>query len=197
MKQISLHLTLFSIINLFKVFSSTSMKSLFLVSLFVNVTVPLLLHLVFLAVYKLLESGKVYESNFTFSYIVYTDWSLQKSRNFCSWVINCTVIWESWQRCHFLWVCPTYTLLSLLAMHITIFHGIWENWDIISTNILSVPFFLSWDYYCAYVSTLMIFLRSLFIFLQVFFFLSVFQTRKFHLTHFQGHWFFHLAYHAI
>ena len=127
--QISLHLTLFSIINLFNVFSSTFMKLLSLVSLSVNVTVPLLLHLVLLAVYKLLEPGKVYESNFTFSYIVYTAWSLQKSRNFCSWVINCAVIWESWQRCHFLWVYPTYTLLSLLDMHITIFHGIWEIWD--------------------------------------------------------------------
>ena len=70
--QISLHLTLFSIINLFNVFSSTFMKLLSLVSLSVNVTVPLLLHLVLLAVYKLLEPGKVYESNFTFSYIVYT-----------------------------------------------------------------------------------------------------------------------------
>lgn len=129
MNQISLHLTLFSIINLFNVFSSTFMKLLSLVSLSVNVTVPLLLHLVLLAVYKLLEPGKVYESNFTFSYIVYTAWSLQKSRNFCLWVINCAVIWESWQRCHFLWVYPTYTLLSLLDMRITIFDGIWEIWD--------------------------------------------------------------------
>ena len=71
-KQISPHLTLFSIINLFKVFSSTFMKHLSLVSLSVNTIVPFLLHLVVLAVYKLLEPGKVYESNFTFSYMVYT-----------------------------------------------------------------------------------------------------------------------------
>ena len=63
-------------------------------------------------------------------------------------------------------------------MHITIFHGIWENWDIISANILSVPFFLSWDSYCAYVSTLMIFLRSLFILVQVFFFSFSFSDQK-------------------
>ena len=97
-------LNTFQYYQLVQVFSSTCMKLLSLVSLSVNVTVPLLLHLVLLAVYKLLEPGKVYESNFTFSYIVYTAWSLQKSRNICSWVINCAVIWESWQRCHFLWV---------------------------------------------------------------------------------------------
>lgn len=71
-KQISPHLTLFSIINLFKVFSSTFMKHLSLVALSVNMIVPFLLHLGVLAVYKLLEPGKVYESNSTFSYIVCT-----------------------------------------------------------------------------------------------------------------------------
>ena len=38
---------------------------------------------------------------------------------------------------------------------------------------------------------------DLFSFFFMFYFLSVFQTRKFHLTHFQGHWFFHLSHHAV
>lgn len=112
------------------------MKLLSLASLSINTTVPLqsplLVHIFLLSVYKSLEPGNIYENNFTFSYIVYTAWGLQKcvtTRKLFSWVINFVLTWESWQRCQFLWVYPTHNLLSLLDMHSNGFHYFWEIWD--------------------------------------------------------------------